>query len=123
MRDEVVELMDESDYFPALEASYSLLTVQHYIQAMKYLFSQPENTWLNVKNNWLDQLGLDFHQLFKDELLTFDITFDDLKDISVMWSVPPDNQHDGMYLVMFFNAQNYQVYYCLYNVQYMNEHE
>lgn len=105
----------DEEYYPALEACYGLLTDVTYLQAMKTLFTYPANAWLNVKMDFLDKLDLEFHELFKKELFIFNITLDDLNDLSVMWSVPPDDQHDGMYLILFFNAENFVVSSAIYN--------
>ncbi|WP_332605575.1 hypothetical protein [Acinetobacter sp. ESBL14] len=112
---------NEEEYYPALEACYSLLADESYLQTMKVLFNQPENIWLNVRKDWLDIQELEFYTSFKNELSVFDITLDDFNDLSVMWSTPPSDQSAGMYLVLFFNAKNFIVNSCLYNYQYLME--
>ena len=111
---------DDEEYFPALEACYSLLTDNNFLQAMRTLFKQPENTWLNVKQDWLDTLGSDFYKHFNSELITFDVGIDELADLSVMWYIPPNALHGGMYLVLFFNSKNFIVSSTLYNYNILN---
>lgn len=109
----------DEEYFPALEACYTLLTENTYLHAMRTLFNKSDNKWFNVKDDWLDTLGAEFYGQFNNELITFDASIDDLADLFVMWSIPPNDSHGGMYLVLFFNSKNFIVSSTLYNYKYL----
>ncbi|WP_151750064.1 hypothetical protein [Acinetobacter seifertii] len=114
-----MEKYDEEEYYPALEACYSLLTDESYLNAMKFLFNQPENKWLNVKKEWFDVQEPEFYKLFENELSVFNITLEEFEDFSVMWSIPPNKEHGGIYLIIFFNAINFNITSGLYNYEFL----